>query len=147
MIGYISQLVSIIIIIIINNSTQYKVENRHRKFHSIIKLSVIVTEDWRANGYGWYQNGRKSLPSSAPVVEKIHNFLLVEGVSAPVKSKKFSKMCTRLRHTHIQTQTRTRICICTHTNLNIYTDTDTHTEYTCKYRTVPSLHFKGVPLQ
>ena len=97
MIRYISQLVSIIIIII-NNSTQYKAENRHRKFHSIIKLSVIVTEDWRANGYGWYQNGRKSLPSSAAVVEKIYNFLLVEGDSAPVKSKKFSKIVYHLHN-------------------------------------------------
>ena len=66
-------------------------ENRHRKFQSIQILSVIVTEDWKANGYGWYQNGSKSLPSSALVV-KIYYFLLVEGDSAPVKSKEFSKI-------------------------------------------------------
>ena len=63
-------------------------ENNHRKFHSI-QNCVIVTEDWKADGYRWYQNGRKFLPSSAPVVEKIYYFFLVEGDSAPVKSKEF----------------------------------------------------------
>ena len=65
--------VTIIIIIIIHN-TRWKTD---RRVHSIQKLSVTVTEDWKADGYRWYQNGRKSLPSSAPV----------EGNSAPVKAR------------------------------------------------------------
>lgn len=73
-------------------------ENKHRKFHSIQKLSVIATEDWKADGYRWYQNGRKFLPSSAPVVEKIYYFLLVEGDSAPVKSKEFRKIAYHLHN-------------------------------------------------
>ena len=54
-------------------------------------MSVILTEDWKADGYQWYQNGRKFLPSSGPVVEKIYYFLLAEDDSAPVKSKEFRK--------------------------------------------------------
>ena len=72
-------------------------ENIHRKFHSIQKLSVIVTEDWKADGYRWYQNGRKFLPSSAPVVKKIYYFLLVGG-SVPVKSKEFRKKAYHLHN-------------------------------------------------
>ena len=60
--------------IIIVHNTRWKTD---RRVHSIQKLSVTVTEDWKADGYRWYQNGRKSLPSSAPV----------EGNSAPVKAR------------------------------------------------------------
>ena len=28
-------------------------KNKHRKFYSIQKLSVIVTEDWKADGSKW----------------------------------------------------------------------------------------------
>ena len=38
------------------------------------------------------------LYSSAPVVEKIYYFLLVEGNSAPVKSKEFRKIANHLHN-------------------------------------------------
>ena len=52
--------------------------------------------DWKADGYRWYQNGRKHLPSSNPVVTKTYYVLLVEGMTGPVKNKEFRKVVHHL---------------------------------------------------
>ena len=56
----------------------------------------MLTDDWKADGYRWYQNGRKVLPTTDPVVVKTYYLLLVEGPNAPVKSKEFKKVTYHL---------------------------------------------------
>ena len=34
--------------------------------------STFVVDDWRVDGYRWYQNGTKRIPNSDPKVKKIH---------------------------------------------------------------------------
>ena len=57
-----------------------------------IKCSVGCLGNWKADGYRWYQNGRKLLPSSNPVVVKMYYFLLMESESGLVKTKDFRKI-------------------------------------------------------
>ena len=57
-----------------------------------ITCSVDCLGDWKADGYRWYQNGRKLLPSSNPVVVKTYYFLLMESESGPVKTKDFKRI-------------------------------------------------------
>jgi hypothetical protein len=52
--------------------------------------------DWKADGYRWYQNGRKNLPTSGPIVVKTYYVLLVEGTSGPVKDKDFRRVAYHL---------------------------------------------------
>ena len=37
-----------------------------------LKLTDDCLDDWRADGYHWYQYGTKMLPRSAPLVKKHH---------------------------------------------------------------------------
>lgn len=54
------------------------------------------TGDWKADGYRWFQNGRKRLPTSNPVVEKTYYVLLVDGDAGPAKNKEFKKVVYHL---------------------------------------------------
>lgn len=54
----------------------------------------IISEDWRADGYRWKQNGTSKLPGRNPVVDKVHFALLVPGG----RSDGFQKYVYKPRH-------------------------------------------------
>ena len=60
----------------------------------LTKLKLVILTcpfigDWKADGYHWYQNGWKQLPTSGPLVVKTYFVLMVEGRTGPEKTKDF----------------------------------------------------------
>ena len=43
-----------------------------------INYYFVLIDDWRVDGYRWYQNGTKPIPNSKPLYKKIHFVIVLE---------------------------------------------------------------------
>ena len=43
-----------------------------------IHYNFLSSDDWRVDGYRWYENGTERIPSSEPLYQKIHFSIVLE---------------------------------------------------------------------